>query len=304
MTAEPVFPRDILDNLFEGLYFVDKARVITYWSAGTARLTGYGPEDVVGRTCCENIIMYVDKWGHSLCDTGRCPAQLCMEDGEIRQVPVSYRHKEGHLVPAFARFLPVRDAGGRVTGVVEAIQDASPIEQERERARSLEKLALMDPLTRVSNRAGAEARLEARLNELRRYGWPFGVLFCDVDRFKAVNDTFGHDAGDKVLRAVARTLAGNLRTSDFVSRWGGDEFLLILQNVNQETLLRVAEKIRRLMERCRVVVGPEGARSAVCVTGSIGAALALTGDNPESLVRRADELMYRSKKSGTNLVSG
>lgn len=300
---EPFFQREILDNLFEGVYFVDRQRVITYWSEATALLTGYSPEDVVGRTCCENIINYVDKWGHSLCDTGGCPAQLSMEDGEIRQMPVSYRHKEGHMAPAWAKFIPVRGRDGKITGVVEAFQDISPIEREREKTRLLEKMALMDPVTRIANRLGATARLEARLNELKRYGWPFGILFCDVDRFKEVNDTYGHETGDLVLRAVAKTISANVRSSDFVSRWGGDEFLVVLQNTNGNNLLRIADKIRRLMEQCRVSAEGDGGRATVGVTASVGATLAHAEDSVDSLLRRADSLMYQSKREGANRVS-
>ena len=303
MLDESAFKRDILDNLFEGVYFVDSQRVITYWSAATASLTGYSAEDVVGRTCCENIINYVDKWGHSLCETGGCPAQLSMEDGEIRQMPVSYRHKEGHMAPAWAKFIPVKDQSGKICGVMEAFQDMSPIEREREKSRLLEKMALMDPVTRIANRLAATARLEARLNELKRYGWPFGVLFCDVDRFKDVNDTYGHETGDLVLKAVAKTISANVRSSDFVSRWGGDEFLVVLQNTNGDNLFRIADKIRRLMEQCRVIASGDGGRVTVGVTASIGATLALADDSPDSLLRRVDSLMYQSKREGTNRAS-
>lgn len=298
------FQWEILDNLFEGVYFVDRNRVITYWSSSTTELTGYDAKDVVGRTCCENIINYVDKWGHSLCDAGRCPAQQSMDDGEIRQMPVSYRHREGHMTPAWARFIPVRDGQGNICGVMEAFQDISPIEREREKARLLEKMALMDPVTRIANRMGATARLEARLNEFKRYGWPFGVLFCDVDKFKLVNDTYGHETGDLVLRAVAKTISANVRSSDFVSRWGGDEFLVILQNTNEENLIRIAEKVRRLMAQCRVSAESNGSRATVSVTASIGATLALSDDTMDSLLKRADELMYRDKKAGASRDSG
>lgn len=303
MIAQAAFSKDVLDNLFEGVYFVNRERVICYWSESTARLTGYDAAEVVGRTCCENIVIYVDKWGHSLCEAGPCPAQLSMDDGEIRQVQVSYRHREGHMVPAFARFLPVRGQSGEICGVAEAFQDISPIEEERERARALEKLALMDPVTRIANRTGATARLEGKLNEFKRYGWPFGVLFCDVDHFKIVNDTYGHETGDKVLRAVARTVSGNLRSSDFVCRWGGDEFLVVLQNVNGENLARIADKVRRLMEQCRIAVGSGVELRSVAVTCSIGATLAMRDDTMETLLNRVDGLMYQSKKDGANRVT-
>ncbi|MEW5734501.1 MAG: sensor domain-containing diguanylate cyclase [Thermodesulfobacteriota bacterium] len=300
MFSEQALRKDLLDNLFEGVYCVDRNRVITYWSRGTETLTGYSEREVVGTSCHENLSLYVDKWGHSLCNTGLCPARKTMQDGYIREIPVSYHHKEGHLIPALARFIPVRDASGAVEAVVEIFQDTTPVVKEQEKAKELERLALMDQLTQIANRACAEARIEARLNELRRYGWPFGILFLDIDSFKSINDNHGHEVGDHVLKAMARTLAANLRTSDFVARWAGDEFLIILQNVNEETLSRVAEKVRRMVEQCRVSVKSGNGRMCLSFTTSVGGVLACPEDNAESLLKAADERMYRSKRDGRN----
>ena len=294
------FKRDVLDNLFDGVYCVDLSRNIIYWSASTAQLTGFSAKEVVGRSCIENRVMYVDNWGHNLCESGMCPAMKTMHDGIFREVNVSYHHKDGHLVPAVARILPLRNKEGKITGAVEIFQDASPVLKEREKAKELEDLALNDPLTRIANRNCGQARLEAKLNEMRRYGWPFGVLFCDVDKFKYVNDTFGHDVGDMVLKAVAKTLSGNLRMSDTVCRWGGDEFLIILPNIDLNTLSQIAEKVLRIIEKSRVTVGLGPDAQIISVTSSIGGTVAYPDDSVESLLKRADELMYSSKKAGAN----
>lgn len=300
MFEDGQFRKDILDNLFDGVYCVNRDRIITYWSESTAQLTGFSAQEVVGRSCHENRVMYVDNWGHNLCEAGMCPAMKTMHDGILREITVSYHHKDGHLVPAQARILPLHDKKGRITGVVEIFQDATPVLREREKAKELEDLALNDPLTRVANRNCGEARLEAKLNEFRRYGWPFGILFCDVDKFKQVNDTYGHDVGDLVLKAVAKTLSGNLRASDIVCRWGGDEFLVILPNIDLQTLSQIAEKVLRIIEKTRVTIGSGDNQRIVKVTSSIGGTVARLDDTVESLLKRADELMYRSKRAGAN----
>ena len=300
MFQEEQFRKDILDNLFDGVYCVNRDRIITYWSASTAQLTGFSAEEVVGRSCHENRVMYLDNWGHSLCEAGMCPAMKTMRDGILRELAVSYHHKDGYLAPALARILPLHDKKGRVTGAVEIFQDVTPVVREKEKAKELEDLALNDPLTRVANRNCGQARLEAKLNEFKRYGWPFGILFCDVDKFKRVNDEYGHHVGDMVLKAVAKTLSGNLRASDIVCRWGGDEFLVILPSIDLQSLSQIAEKVLRIIEKSRVTIGSGEDQQIVRVTSSIGGTVARPDDSVESLLKRADSLMYASKRSGAN----
>ena len=128
------------------------------------------------------------------------------------------------------------------------------------------------------------------------YGRPVENL--DVDRFKEINDSRGHDTGDKVLRMVARTLGGNLRSVDAVGRWGGDEFVAVIANTTAEQLLQTAERSRKLVAASSLDAGLDQIR----VTVSIGATMAQAEDTPQSLVQRADSLMYRAKAGGRNRV--
>ena len=114
-----------------------------------------------------------------------------------------------------------------------------------------------------------------------------------------MNDTYGHDAGDLVLKMVARTLAHNLKSSDFVGRWGGEEFLVLVTNVDEAQLLATAEKLRKLILHSSL----ETEQGMIQVTASFGATLATKGDTPETLTQRADKLMYHSKSTGRNRVS-
>ena len=119
-----------------------------------------------------------------------------------------------------------------------------------------------------------------------------------MDHFKKVNDTHGHEIGDEVLRMVARTLGGNLRSVDSFGRWGGEEFIAVITNTSREYLCMVAERSRRLVAESELRAGPHHVR----VTVSIGATMAHAGDTIESLVDRADGLLYRAKASGRNRV--
>lgn len=126
------------------------------------------------------------------------------------------------------------------------------------------------------------------------------MLFIDIDHFKQFNDIYGHDVGDKVLCMVAATLKQNLRKTDTVGRWGGEEFLAILYDATSFDVLKsICEKLRTLVELSRLDL----ADNSLNVTISIGATLLLPHDTPESIVRRADELMYQSKQAGRNRIS-
>jgi diguanylate cyclase (GGDEF)-like protein len=162
--------------------------------------------------------------------------------------------------------------------------------------KELRKLALLDALTGLPNRRYLERTLRSRLDRMHRYGQSFGVLFIDVDNFKKVNDSYGHEVGDEVLKMVAQTLVRNIRSFDVVGRWGGEEFVAIIASVTEEELPGIAEKFRVLVGQSKLP--PES--HSVRVTVSIGAALAKPGDTKEVLLKKVDRLMYRSKARGKN----
>lgn len=234
-----------------------------------------------------------------------------------------YVRKDGTLVWGGLSVSAVRDDSGGppyFVGMVEEIGDRKRAEEavkrlnadleERVAGRTAElesavkevekmhDLAYVDSLTGLGNRRYAEARIRSSLEESQRHGWPLGLLFVDIDRFKVVNDVHGHEAGDAVLRKVGSTLRKAARSSDFVGRWGGEEFVVLATNTGPEDLGRAAERLRTLVSAAETSTtsGP------ISVTVSIGAASFVPGDSLESLVARADELMYRAKRAGRDCV--
>ncbi len=191
------------------------------------------------------------------------------------------------------------DGEGRVVGAIEVFTDDVSSSAARSRIEQLEKLSLLDQLTGLGNRRHGEIHLDASLAQMQRYGWSFGLLFFDIDRFKDLNDTYGHGMGDEVLRMVATTARNAVRTPDTVSRWGGEEFIAIIQNVDASELAVVADKLRRLIEQSKKF-DPGGELS---VTVSVGATMAVPHDTRDTIVSRADALMYASKSSGRNAVT-
>ncbi len=292
------FYRFLLDNLSDGVYMVDRQRRIIDWNRGAERLTGYSAAEVVGRECAAGLLSHVDEAGHLLCPAETCPAEEVMREGRPLQRRVFLHHRDGHRVPVNTRIAPLRGAAGQVTGALEVFSDDSAALAAAEQIRRLEEASLLDPLTGVGNRRFGGLELANQLARLQRYGWPFGVIFLDVDGFKTINDIHGHETGDAVLSMVARTISGAVRSFDVVCRWGGEEFLIVLSNLTAHDLVLRAEQIRRLVEQSALV-----RPSVVGVTASLGATMACLDDTPDSLVARADGLMYTAKRAGRNRVA-
>lgn len=288
----------ILDALFEGVYYVDEQRHICYWNHGAELMTGYTAVEVQGAKCSSNLLMHVDAEGRSLCQDG-CPLQQTLLDGQEREANVYFHHKDGHRCPVHIRVTPLVDSQGQITGAIEVFSDNSRYEDLARQAQYAETLALLDYVTGISNRRHGQMVLAGRLNEFERYDSIFGVLFVDLDHFKIVNDTYGHESGDRVLRMVAHTLQQAIRLSDHVCRWGGEEFVVVISNMTIDELAAMAERIRTLVAASFLAIDD----TPLHVTVSIGATLVKTGDTTDSLIARADQLLYRSKDSGRNRVT-
>ncbi len=186
--------------------------------------------------------------------------------------------------------LPFLHNGNRATQILFRDITDRKLAQER-----LERLAHYDPLTGLPNRTLFFDRLNHAYQFARRHGHVFALLFVDLDRFKQVNDTLGHDVGDLVLKVTAERLKGSIRASDTVARMGGDEFTIILTHISEEpNAAQVAEKIIALVEE------PISIKGRFCDVGaSIGIALyPRDGGDPEALLKQADSAMYQVKKQG------
>jgi diguanylate cyclase (GGDEF)-like protein/PAS domain S-box-containing protein len=295
MNIDKINFKKIVENLGDGLYLVDRDRVITYWNKGAERITGFTADEVVGRSCSENILTHMNPEGTTLCNT-ICPMAKCMADEQPGEAELFLHHKEGHRIPISVRVNPLTDKAGRVIGGVELFTDISNRNTNELRLKELEKLVMLDPLTQLANRNYIQKEMEIRFAEKKRFNIPFGLLFMDIDHFKKVNDTYGHNIGDTVLKFVADTLVNNSRPFDIYGRWGGEEFIGILRNISLQDLERIGQRLRTLVENSYLIQD----KKKLQVTISIGATLVDEDDTMESLMIRADQLLYESKRSGRN----
>ncbi|MDH4943842.1 EAL domain-containing protein [Sulfurimonas sp. C5] len=202
--------------------------------------------------------------------------------------------KDGDILPVWVTIKAVRDQSKRIVNYTAVQTDLRAIETSEAKA---DYLAYHDPLTSLYNRVSFEEFLSNALLMAKRNKEKFAVLFIDLDRFKIINDTLGHDIGDQVLIHVSKRLKHILRESDFIARWGGDEFVVILHDVASESL--VATVARKIIDELKAPINVK--HHSFSITASVGISMyPENGDDTKSLIKNADSAMYSAKDSGKN----
>lgn len=296
-----LFYKHVFDNLYDGVYFCAVDMTITYWNRAAELLTGYSKAEVLGSKCLNSILMHTNSKGELLCGGEKCPAKLAMTENKTVEEEIFVKHKQGYRIPISTRIHPIKNSKCEVIGAVEIFSNSSAKLSAFNKIKKLEELAFIDPLTGVGNRRYAEIKIGAKIEEMARYAWAgdFGIMFIDIDKFKDINDTRGHHAGDQVLKVVSKTILMNLREEDFVGRWGGEEFVVLIAHADRKKLYSIAEKLRSLVEGSAAAVGEE----RINVTISVGVTMVKKEDTVDSIVDRADRLMYECKTGGRNCVT-
>jgi diguanylate cyclase (GGDEF)-like protein/PAS domain S-box-containing protein len=223
----------------------------------------------------------------------RAMLQSMLDGGEDRgHAEKRYLHADGHLVWASVSSRLVRRDDGEPLHFITQIQDISA---QKEAAQALAHQALHDPLTGLPNRTLFNDRLEQALARGRRSGAGLAVVFIDVDRFKVVNDSLGHESGDWLLQQIGARLTQAVRASDSIARFGGDEFVILFDHVSdEETAMRLTDRVRRELTRPFSLEADDDYFATV----SLGVALSGPTSGAAELVRDADAAMYRAKAAG------
>ncbi len=275
----------VIETSLEGIMITDARGKIESVNPAFSRLTGYHPEEVIGKT--PRILnsgrhgreFYEYMW-RSLSEEGHWL-------GEIWN-----RRKNGDVFPELLTITAIRDDNGDVAHYAALFSDISEIKETEERIRHL---AYFDPLTSLPNRRLFQDRLSVAVAHAHRLGHRMAVMFVDLDRFKRVNDSLGHSVGDKLLQEVASQLMASVREDDTVGRIGGDEFVLMIAEV--EDVEAVAAMARRIIEKLSRPIDVNG--NELVVTCSIGVAFYPDDtDTAEGLIQNADAAMYRAKDLG------
>jgi len=282
----------ILASAGEGIYGLDTEGKTTFVNPAATAMTGFDPEDLIGKS--QHEVVHHSYPDGTSCPREECPIYAALTDGEIHQVDDEvFWRKDGTNFPVEYTSTPIRE-DGEVTGAVVTFTDITERKALEER---LEYQAFHDPLTDLPNRQLFINRLEHALRRTSRQRNQVAVLFMDLDSFKVVNDSLGHEEGDKLLVTVTKRLQSCLRSEDTLARFGGDEFTVLLEEVDSpDDALRVTERIIEEFRGPFLLKGRE-----LFVRLSLGVALGEAHTkSSEDLLRDADMAMYRAKENAAD----
>lgn len=215
---------------------------------------------------------------------------------ENKQVAYYVSYEKDPTIKIIEQTFETEIAAALIGAFVLALMFVLYILSQQRAARALMLLATTDPLTKLANRNKLNIILEKSIHLSLRYKLSLSVIFFDIDHFKKINDTQGHEAGDAVLMAIAELISNQLRTSDTFCRWGGEEFMVVLPETKLQDAKKLAEKFKQIVQDYKFLPG-------VNVTCSFGVAQLHEDDNEASLLKRIDDALYAAKKAGRNRVA-
>jgi len=220
------------------------------------------------------------------------------KQSDIYEVEYRIKNKEGDYLWYYDRGkVTKRDEEGRpilVSGIVFDISKNKALEQKLlEANEKLNEMVITDELTGAYNRRFLNNKLKEEIERSERTEEPFSLIMFDIDHFKRINDVFGHDCGDVVLKSISKIVKERIRKIDNFCRWGGEEFVILIPNTEKNSAFLLAEELRKIIA-CNKMEGIDS------VTASFGVASYSVGDNSDSIIKRADDLMYLAKIQGRN----
>jgi len=290
--------REILDAVSDGVYVTTGEREIVFRSKRAERITGYSSDEVLNRHCYDNILVHTDVLGKNLCFDG-CPLQKCIETGERQEVKeVFLKRKNGERLGVYVKgsVLQVGEEryGVEVFGELQSVAGSALAEW----LKQLSDASIVDQLTGLYNRRYIDTILDQQYELFKRHFQRFGLVMIDVDKFKSINDSFGHLAGDEALKFVASVLQRAMRSMDFLARFGDDEFIIVCPLIELEGVEKLSERIVGLVHRS-VLSSPESQKNVIEVSVSVGGSMLDYKDKSASdVIARADEALYRVKRDG------
>jgi diguanylate cyclase (GGDEF)-like protein len=294
--VDAMFQGRLLDTMYDAVVFIDAASRVVLWNRGAERLTGISGASIRSQLWHPLLLGLSDEKGCSVAET-ECPAYTALHCGvqSLRRLTILGRRQQPVAVDTHA--IPVIDQKGVTHGVVLLFHDASSETSLEQRCQSLHEKATKDPLTQVANRAEFDRVHAMFVAAHQQQQVPCSLLMCDLDRFKLVNDSYGHQAGDDVIKSLASLLKSSCRPGDLVARYGGEEFVVLCADCDNASAAHRAKQVCRALSQ---LAQPKMGGRAVTV--SIGVTEVQPGDTPETMLRRADRALLMAKAAGRNTV--
>lgn len=290
----------LIEESTDAVVITDEQMRVLYVNSAMERLSGYQAGELLGESfnglLPGNVATKHDGYVTNYYSATRSSSIL----GRVREFAI--RHRTGELIPVELKAMDLGwEAGKHYLGAfLVDLRRRKEIEARNAALLAqLEQQALTDPLTGLPNRRAFELEATRALANSTRSGLPTSVGIADIDRFKKVNDEYGHAAGDIVLREAARIVQRTLRKGDLFGRWGGEEFCLLLPNARVQQATAVVERFRNELQNAQIFVGN---RSTLNVTISVGLTILHDADTLDTALARADAALYQAKLTGRNRI--
>ena len=291
-----LFQQSLLHGMQDAVVFVDSQLQIFLWNQAAERLTGILGSAAQQRPWVPSLTGMRDSQGIPIREED-CLVAEAIKTGQQSVRRVSIYGRQQQEVPVEAHVVPVRGHDGTTYGATVLLQDVAQKSSLEKTCLSLHAKATRDPLTQVANRAEFDRVHPRFLVAHRESKLPCSLIIADIDHFKGVNDTYGHQAGDEVIVRFAKQMQAKTRTGDLVARYGGEEFVVLCADCDIAQVTRRAEEIRRAFAET-----PHAMLGGRCCTASFGVTELQPGDTADTMLHRADRALYEAKDSGRNKV--
>jgi len=294
--ARSPFEEKLIDSMHDGVLFVDSQAKILLWNQGAQRLTGVRSDAVVGRQFTPKLLDMCNHGGKRLVQAA-CPIAQSLSSSTQQRQRLQIKGRQGEHVAIDLHCIPVYTTDGTLLGATVLLQDAQSVVSLEEKCQALHAEVSKDSMTRLANRAEFDRMQALYLEAHNKAKLPCSLIMIDIDHFKVINDTYGHQAGDEALIHLSSLMRRLCRDGDLVARYGGEEFAVLCADCGLVDAAHRAERIRRnLSETTHAQLGNHR------LTASFGVTQLQSGDSPETMLRRADRALLMAKEQGRNQV--
>lgn len=291
----------LFDRSLDGIYITDAEARYLAWNPGAEKITGYHKAEVMGKTCCQ--IFDITGNQKENVKQSECTTLRAIHEKRTLSTDLSFNHNSHRKITIKLSVIPIFDDYDNLIGAMGIFSDISAQAKKEE---ILEIQANIDILTELHNRRSFDRTLPIEYTRATRYKRPLTALFIDIDDFKDYNDTYGHQEGDVVLKKLAHVLQDHVRIPDYIFRYGGEEFVVLLPETTEKEAIKVAGRIRTIFSE--VIFKPEKCAKKKCdiktlqKTISIGVAKHNLETSAHEFINHADKAMYYAKQHGKNRV--
>lgn len=268
-----------------GLFILGERKKIIFWGKAAKNITGYDEEETIGKKFSEITLIDLSperKEGIEFEELLEPP----FKKKNILKYKIYIRHKENYRFLILIKFYFISKYIVCVFNVLDIISSTKKL------IVSLKKTANIDHITELPNRRSLEFLINKKISEFKRFNSMFGIILFDINNFKLINDKYGHGMGDKILIVFSKILKKNIRSCDTLGRWGGDEFVVVALNIEEEKLKKLCKKLKKVFDNKKI----KDKSGNITFSVSAGYATIRKDDDIRTLIERADKMMYEDKR--------